>query len=82
MNPTKGLNSDMFANLMATASDHASGENVSLLQTLKNTNGTNIMNNKFKNKSPTGLNITASGPINTPTIPPNIIAPNNIKDDL
>ena len=37
MNPTKGLNSDMFANLMATASDHASGENVSLLQQLVNT---------------------------------------------
>ncbi len=33
----KGLNSDMFANLMATASDHASGENVSLLQQLVNT---------------------------------------------
>ena len=37
MNPTKGLNSDMFANLMATASDHTSGENVSLLQQLVNT---------------------------------------------
>lgn len=37
MNPTKGLNSDMFASLMATATDHASGEKVSILQQLVNT---------------------------------------------
>ena len=37
MNPTKGLNSDMFASLMATATDHTSGEKVSLLQQLVNT---------------------------------------------
>ncbi len=37
MNPTKGLNTDMFSSLMATATEHADGEKVSILQQLVNT---------------------------------------------
>ena len=50
--------------------------------TLKNTNGTNVMNNKFKNNSPIGFKTTAFSPIVAPTIPPSNIAPSNTIEDL
>jgi hypothetical protein len=50
--------------------------------TLKNTNGTKDINNRFKNKSPNGFNIVALGPSIAPTTPPISIAPNSNNDDL